>query len=518
MKSDTIVSEDAMKGERIVAWMLGFGLAVAPLAAQGVRKAVKAGQFYDADAAMLSARIDGFLAAAGGAGAAAPDLIRAIIVPHAGYVYSGPVAGRAYRLVQGRDIATVVILGPSHSVGFEGASIYPEGGFETPLGIAEVDAPAAKALIRASGFAFVPEAHADEHSIEVQVPFIQKVLPKAKIVPVVLGFPSEKTVRALAAALDKVFKGAKVLIVASTDMSHFLTRPEANALDKSTIDLVTGQKVPALLRKLERNENILCGGAAVVTALLYAQKQGNAEVRVLAYADSSEAGGPADRVVGYFAAAVTAGGPDPGPAQRDPAGGPRVSRSASEAGPQSAFALAEDDKKELLSLARRSVELYVREGKLLATATENPNLKAPRGAFVTLTEGGTLRGCIGFTEPRFPLYETVMQAAIYAATEDPRFRAVNRLELERLDYEISVLTPLSKVENPALVEVGRHGLVVAKDGKRGLLLPQVATENRWNREEFLRQTCLKAGLPSDAWRKGAEIYSFEAIVFREEKK
>lgn len=491
-----------MKGESIVVWMLGFGLAVLPLAAQGVRKAVKAGQFYDADAATLSARIDGFLAAAGGADTAAPDLIRAIIVPHAGYVYSGPVAGRAYRLVQGRDIATVVILGPSHYVGFEGASIYPEGGFETPLGVAEVDAPAAKALIRASGFAFVPEAHAEEHSIEVQVPFIQKVLPKAKIVPVVLGVPSEKTVRALAAALDKVFKGAKVLIVASTDMSHFLTRPDANALDKSTIDLVTGQKVPALLRKLERNENILCGGAAVVTALLYAQKQGNAEVRVLAYADSSEAGGPADRVVGYFAAAVTAGGSDP----------------ALEAGSQSAFALTADDKKELLSLARRAVELYVREGKLIDDATENPNLKAPRGAFVTLTEGGTLRGCIGFTEPRLPLYETVMQAAIYAATEDPRFRAVNRLELERLDYEISVLTPLSKVENPALVEVGRHGLVVAKDGKRGLLLPQVATENRWNREEFLRQTCLKAGLPADAWRKGAEIYSFEAIIFREEKK
>ncbi len=487
-----------MKGESIVVWMLGFGLAVLPLAAQGVRKAVKAGQFYDADAATLSARIDGFLAAASGADTAAPDLIRAIIVPHAGYVYSGPVAGRAYRLVQGRDIATVVILGPSHYVGFEGASIYPEGGFETPLGVAEVDAPAAKALIRASGFAFVPEAHAEEHSIEVQVPFIQKVLPKAKIVPVVLGVPSEKTVRALAAALDKVFKGTKVLIVASTDMSHFLTRPEANALDKSTIDLVTGQKVPALLRKLERNENILCGGAAVVTALLYAQKQGNAEVRVLAYADSSEAGGPADRVVGYFAAAVTAGGSDPAP----------------EAGSQSAFALTADDKKELLSLARRAVELYVREGKLLDDATENPNLKAPRGAFVTLTEGGTLRGCIGFTEPRFPLYETVMQAAIYAATEDPRFRAVNCLELERLDYEISVLTPLSKVENPALVEVGRHGLVVAKDGKRGLLLPQVATENRWNREEFLRQTCLKAGLPADAWRKGAEIYSFEAIIFR----
>jgi len=509
-----------MKGERIVAWILGFGFAVLPLAAQGVRQAVKAGQFYDADAAALSARIDGFLAAASGAEAPAPDRIRAIIVPHAGYVYSGAVAGRAYRLVRGGDIETVVILGPSHYVGFEGASIYPEGGFETPLGVAAVDAPAAKALIKASGFAFVPEAHAQEHSLEVQVPFIQKVLPKAKIVPIVLGVPSEKTVRALAAALDKVFKGAKVLVVASTDMSHFLARPEAGVLDKSTMELVRDQQVPALLRKLERNENILCGGAAVVTALLYAQKQGNAAVRVLAYADSSEAGGPADRVVGYFAAAVTAGsaGGDMAPTGTAAARGPLLSEPGPASEPQSNFALTAEDKKELLKLARRSVELYVYDKKLVDYATENPNLKAPRGAFVTLTEGGTLRGCIGFTEPRFPLYETVMQAAIYAATEDPRFRAVNSPELNRLDYEISVLTPLSKVENPALVEVGRHGLVVAKDGKRGLLLPQVAVENRWNREVFLRQTCLKAGLPADAWRQGAEIYSFEAIVFREEKK
>jgi len=507
-----------MKAERIVAWILGFGFAVLPLAAQGVRKAAKAGQFYDADPAALSARIDGFLAAANGAGTVSPDRIRAIIVPHAGFIYSGRVAGQAYNLVRGRDIATVVILGPSHHVGFEGASIYPEGGFETPLGIAEVDAPSAKALIRASGFAYIPEAHVEEHSLEVQVPFIQKVLPKAKIVPVVLGIPSEKTVGTLAAALDKVFKDTKVLVVASTDMSHFLARPEANALDKSTIDLVTGQKVPALLRKLARNENILCGGAAVVTALLYAQKQGNAEVRLLAYADSSEAGGPADSVVGYFAAAVTAGGADPAPEETGPAGTTRVSGPAAGTEPQADFALTADDKKELLSLARRSVELYVREGKLPDYATANPNLKAPRGAFVTLTESGMLRGCIGFTEPRFPLYETVRQAALYAATEDPRFQAVNRDELKRLAYEISVLTPLSKVENPALIEVGRHGLVVAKDGKRGLLLPQVATENRWSRDEFLRQTCLKAGLPAQAWRQGAEIFSFEAIVFREEKK
>jgi hypothetical protein len=487
-----VFPEVAMKHLTIALLIGVLALAAGALSAQGLRKAVKAGQFYEANAAALSAEIDAFLAAAPPPSAAA-DRIRAVIVPHAGYVYSGKTAALAYRQVQGRDIATVVILGPSHYVGFEGCSIYTAGGFETPLGVAEVDAEAAQALAKASGFSYFAEAHAEEHSLEVQVPFIQKVLPKAKIVPVVMGIPSDRTIRTLAAALAKVFKDRSTLVVASTDMSHFLTKPEANALDKSTIDLVRAQSVPAIIRKMERNENILCGGAAVAAALLYAQNLGNAGVDVLGYADSTEGGGPADRVVGYFAAAVTAG-----PAARA----------------QAEFTLSVDDKKELLSLARRAVELYVRESKVLDSATSNANLRAPRGAFVTLTEGGDLRGCIGFTEPLFPLAETVVRAGIYAATEDPRFRPVSAAELKSLAYEISVLTPLKKVENPALVQVGRHGLVVAKDGRRGLLLPQVATENGWDREEFLRQTCLKAGLEPDAWRKGAEIFSFEAIVFR----
>ena len=183
------------------------------------------------------------------------------------------------------------------------------------------------------------------------------------------------------------------------------------------------------------------------------------------------------------------------------------------AAPAADFALTAEDKKELLALARRAVELFVREGKVLDAATGRPNLRTPRGAFVTLSEGGALRGCIGFTEPVAPLAETVIRAGIYAATEDPRFRTVSAAELKDLEYEISVLTPLVKID-PARVLVGKHGLVVAKDGRRGLLLPQVATEYRWSREEFLRQTCLKAGLPADAWRTGAEIYAFEAVVFK----
>jgi AmmeMemoRadiSam system protein B/AmmeMemoRadiSam system protein A len=453
--------------------------------AQGLRKAVWAGQFYDADPAQLGRGIDGYLAAAKPVLKSGGRPV-AIIVPHAGYVYSGKTAAEAYKLLQGADIQVAVILGPSHQFGFRGCSIYTGGGFETPLGIAEVDREAAQALSRASGFGFIPEAHKEEHSIEVQVPFLQRVLPKARIVPVVMGIPAENTIRTLAAALTKALKGRKAIVIASTDMSHFLSKGEANALDRSTIDLVRSQKMNDLLARVERGENIMCGGEAVAAALLYAQAAGDASVEILKYDDSTSGGGPADRVVGYFSAAITVAAP---------------------------FNLSADEKKELLRLARQSVELFVREGKTLSYETSDPNFTTPRGAFVTLTKKRELRGCIGFIEPVAPLAQAVIRCAIYAASEDPRFGPVAPAELGDLDYEISVLTPLRKIMDPSAVQVGRHGLVIAQGGRRGLLLPQVATENGWDREEFLRQTCLKAGLVPDAWKRGAEISTFEALVF-----
>lgn len=478
-----------MKGQKILFSLGLFCLAASMTAAQRIRKPVWAGQFYEGDAKILSSQIDGFLAAAKPE-FVPPGDVCALIVPHAGYGYSGKVAATAYRLVQGKGIETVVILGPSHRVGFEGCSIYPDGGFETPLGVSEIDSTTAQAVAKASGYRFVPEAHAEEHSIEVQVPFVQKVLPKAKIVPIVMGVPSESTVRNLAGALEKILKGKKALVVASTDMSHFLNKTDANAQDNNTMELVQNLKTGTLLRKIEGNENILCGGAPVITALFYAQKIGDAKVTVLTYADSTQGGGPDDSVVGYFAAAVTAG-----------------------AAEQPGFSLSTDEKKELLHLARSAVDMFVRDKKILDYQTMNPNFLSEKGAFVTLKKNGDLRGCIGFIEPLYPLYQAVIQCAVYAASEDPRFHPVAAAEIKDLEYEISVLTPLKKIENPNIVQVGKHGLVIAKNGRRGLLLPQVPVENHWSRDEFLAQACMKAGLEPNAWKRGAEIFVFEAIVF-----
>ncbi len=462
---------------------------------QGVRAPVWAGQFYEGDKARLAGQIEGFLSAKPGpaeaAAAAADGAIRALIVPHAGYMYSGRAAAAVYRLVRDGGFETVVILGPSHHVAFSGASIWPEGAFTTPLGPAAVDAEAARLLARAGGFRFDPAAHAEEHSVEVQVPWIQTVLPKARIVPVVLGVPSEETAQALAGALAELAKTRKILVVASTDMSHFLSRREARALDRETAEMIRTLKTGALLRGALRSDNRMCGTAAVLAALAYARKEGPPRVDILATADSAEAGGPEDRVVGYLAAAVrTPAAPPPG------------------------FTLSAAEKKDLLALARRTLEDFVRRGTVAPYETANARFTEPRGAFVTLTRKGELRGCIGYIEPVAPLYKAVQQCAVYAASEDPRFPPVAAGELPEIAVEISVLTTPRKIDDPRTVQVGRHGLILSRAGRRGVLLPQVATENRWSAEEFLSQACLKAGLPPDDWKKGAVVEVFEAIVFR----
>lgn len=467
-------------------------LVFAPAAAfaQGLRPAVFADQFYPADPTRLAADIDGYLAAAAPAAPAASGRVIGIIVPHAGYPYSGRTAAAAYALVRGQAIDTVVIIGPSHRFAFEGISVWPDGGFETPLGTARVDADLARAIARASGFRFRPEAFAEEHSVEVQVPFVQRVLPGAAIVPIVMGAQAATTIRALASALAKSCRGRKVLVVASTDLSHYLPEAQARSTDAATAALLEGRKTETLIREVEAGENIMCGGGGVAALLLYAARLGRPEVKVLARTDSASFGGP---VVGYLAAAV---------------------RTQDQAAPE-AFTLTADEKAELLRMARASLAAFLERGTTIDDQSGREKFRTPRGAFVTLTKGGDLRGCIGFIEPVMPLGQAVIRCAIYAATEDPRFPPVAASELGRLRVEISVLTPVREIADPGLVKVGTHGLVVERDGRKGLLLPQVPVENGWDRETFLAQASLKAGLPADAWKRGAKLSVFEAIVFHE---
>lgn len=453
---------------------------------QGIRKSLLAGTWYHEDPEQLSRHIDYFLQNVE-LDSLPTGEVSAIIVPHAGYVYSGQVAAYAYKLVQGKGFDTAVILSPSHRYGFEGCSIYPAGGYETPLGTAEVDETLSKQISKATGFTYIARAHREEHAVEIQVPFIQKVLPQAKIVPIVMGYPRKNTIMTLANGLKKVLTGKKTLIIASTDLSHFLPKKDAHTTDQKTIAQIKGFEIDALIKKCERGDNIMCGGGPVTTTLLYVQNK--ATVEILKYADSSLVTRDEESVVGYAAAALVANSP------------PKE------------FHLTKEEKKELLQLARSAIELFVRENKIPKYKTENTKFIEKKGAFVTLKKQGELRGCIGFIEPLLPLYQCIVQTAIYAACRDTRFLPVCQDELGDLEIEISVLSPLRKINNPKLVRIGKHGLVIAKDGKKGLLLPQVPVENHWDQQTFLERTCIKAGLPKDAWKNGADIFVFEALVF-----
>ena len=426
--------------------LLAFG---SILAAQGTRPPVFAGAFYDDDGARLGAQIDAFLANVTGL---PPDLkdVRALICPHAGYVFSGQTAAYAYRLVQGKPYRTVVVVGTSHRYELDGASIYLKGSFVTPLGEVPVDEALAARIAKASGFTYVAEAHREEHSVEVQVPFIQKALPGAKIVPIVFGYPTRSNVYALSKGLAEAAALPDVLIVASTDLSHYLPKEKANAVDAGTLDLVRKGEADTLASRCARGENIMCGGGGVAATLLALKRLGRPRIEILHYADSSAATGDASKVVGYGAAAVCLGEPV---------------RSQT-------FSLSREEKAELLRLAKESVRQFVADKKIIEYTTQDPGLLSEKGAFVTLKKQGELRGCIGFIEPVFPLYEAVIRGAIYAASQDPRFSPVGRDELKDLEFEISVLTPIVKIDDPRRVEVGRHGLVISQGENRGLLLPR----------------------------------------------
>jgi AmmeMemoRadiSam system protein B/AmmeMemoRadiSam system protein A len=465
------------------------------LPAQGIRPDVWSGQFYPGDPALLSRQIQSFLEEAGKRPPAEAAL-RAIIVPHAGYVYSGRVAACAYALVQDMTVETAVILSPSHRVAFRGCSISKAEGYRTPLGVAAVDGELSERLSEETGYGFLPKAHEQEHAVEVQVPFIQTVLPKAKILPVVMGTQDKQTITRLARGLSRILPGRKALIVVSTDMSHYLPKKEANIRDGRTASWIRDLRVTRLIEELETGENIMCGGGGVAAAILAAQEWGKPFVEILKYADSGDAGGPDSGVVGYLAAALTVS--DKAEAAED-------------------FSLTPADKKTLLSLARASIREAVLHNRLPEHTPDTPLLNEKRGAFVTLKKDGRLRGCIGFIEAVNPLYRTVMEAAAFAALRDRRFRPVTAEEIGELTLEISVLSPLQQVKKPRSIQVGRHGLMIIKGERQGLLLPQVPVEQAWNRTTFLRQTCLKAGLPADAWKSGAEIYVFEAVVFSEEE-
>jgi AmmeMemoRadiSam system protein B/AmmeMemoRadiSam system protein A len=462
------------------------------------RPATVAGSFYPADAAQLTSLVDHALSDA--AVPANHDSIIAVISPHAGYQFSGAIAAHSYAQLKGKTFKRVIIIGPAHFESFGSSSVYKGGAYTTPLGRVVVDQEFARKLagtdrsIRlASAGHSVSEG--PEHSIEVQLPFLQRALGDFTIVPIVMGDQSYASSRALGVALARLLKNDNsTLLVASSDLSHYHGYEEASRMDHNLLDAVAQNDLLSLSHNTARRVWEACGAGPILAVMIAAERLGGSSPRILKYANSGDVTGDKSRVVGYGALAIFRGSPDAG-----------VTR----------FALTEAERAELLKLARLSVEAAVRDRKTYQPSSpSSTSLLQERGVFVTLTSHGQLRGCIGYTSPSYPLYLAVRDVAAFAAVQDPRFPPVRPGELSDLQYEVSVLSPFRHVLDTKNVQVGEHGLVIKRGQEEGVLLPQVPVEQKWDRNTFLQQASLKAGLDSNAWRDDAtDVFTFTALVF-----
>ena len=423
--------------------------------------------------------------------------INAIIVPHAGYVFSGDVAATAYATLH-KKYKNIFIIGSSHHVSFDGAALYSIGNYETPLGEVQVNQIIVSALMRASNlFTFHPEAHKKEHTIEVQLPFLQTLYGgDLNIVPIVIATQNIQSLKTIAEALRPYFSDENLFVI-SSDLSHYPSYPDANHIDKLTLEAIEKGSPEVFINALIKNKESsieelktsACGWTSIITLMFLTEGQ-NYKYELLEYKNSGDTSyGDKERVVGY--------------------GALRVYKK------NDSFHLDEEEKKELRNLAKLSLyeatlhnkKISIDESKILA------KLKEPLGAFVTLYKNHNLRGCIGTFEPSEPLYKVIINMAIAAAQYDPRFAKVTPEELEEIEIEISVLTPRKKIDSIHEIVLGKHGIYIQKGSKNGTYLPHVATQMHWSVEEFVKHCANeKADIPFDAY-KDADIYVYEALVF-----
>lgn len=424
----------------------------------------------------------------------------AIISPHAGYVYSGEIAANAYSSIHpDKKIENIFILSSSHTVSFEGASIYAHGNFETPLGEVVVNTELANdLLLNHDAFIDFPEAFDSEHSLEVQLPFIQYYLKNNfKIVPIIIGNRNSDTPKLLAKLLRKYLNSDNLFVI-SSDFSHFPNYKDAVSVDAETTDSIcTGepekfinQRNKTKIKGIRGLSTDICGASAVLT-LLYMTNNDKHKYKKIAYQNSGDSiHGEKDRVVGYWAI--------------------QVSEKKTKK-----FTLTQEEKSALIGIASKSIM-----DKLGVACEDMPEYKISTklsetkcGVFVTLKKNGKLRGCLGCFTSEKPLYHTVKEIAISSAFQDYRFSPLNINELSEISIEISVLSPLQKINSIDEIVLGKHGIYIIKDGKSGTFLPSVATEHNMNLSEFLG-TCAenKAGIGYDGW-KDADIYIYETINF-----
>lgn len=472
-----------------------------------IRHPVVAGSFYSSNVPALKSQLGQFFNNA--EDKSVDKNIAAVIVPHAGYVFSGQVAASAFvKIDPEKSFSRIFIIGTSHHVLINGASIYNQGDYETPLGKVPVDTKLANYLIEQNKLiSYVPGAHDKEHSIEVQLPFLQYWLKKPfKIVPIIIGTQSPETCKKLAEILRPYFTPDNLFVI-SSDFSHYPSYENAVETDHITATAVKANSPEKFLETLKANERLnipglatsCCSWTSVLTLLNISSREKNIKVSHVKYMNSGDSSyGDKNRVVGYHSFIFT---------------------RENQKNVSDDFILSPEDKRMLLKIARESIETSFISNQLSKIDEKelSKNLKMNCGAFVTLNKNGQLRGCIGNFSSTEPLYKVVQKMTVAAAFHDFRFIPVIKEELNKIDIEISVLTPMKRIYSIDEFELGEQGIYMVKGKQSGTFLPQVALSTRWTKEEFFGHCARdKAGIGWDGW-KDAELYTYEALVFDEKE-
>jgi AmmeMemoRadiSam system protein B/AmmeMemoRadiSam system protein A len=502
-------------------------LAVSAAAAERIRESALAGGWYPADPAQLQREVDTYLAGAEVATPQAP--IRALIAPHAGYAYSGPTAGAVFSLVKGRSYKRVLVLAPSHYGKFRGLAVAEVDAFHTPLGDVPVDLESVQALRSSPLVRADADVHAPEHSIEIELPLLQRALqPGWHLVPVLVGGLDAQDYQ-IAADLLRPLADDATLVVVSSDFTHYgyrfnylpfppdsLVEGRIRTLDDGAISQIQTKDAEGFLGYHDETGITICGFRPI--GILLRMLGPGAEVHRIAYGTSGDLTGDWGNSVSYVGMAVTG-------LQPLSAGGGAIDEGATperakEPEPAAGEPMTEADLRLLHRLAILALEAAV-----LGPSTERDEqvgqaidalparLREPAGVFVTLKRQGALRGCIGYIEPREPLYRAVLANGDNAARHDPRFPPVQASELEELDVEVSVLTPPRPIASWEEFRVREDGIVLSKDGRRAVFLPEVAAERGWTKEETLAHLAVKAGLLADDWRDGASFSVFTSTKY-----
>ena len=464
-----------------------------------------AGSFYPADKGELESELSSLFATAKPVQFEGP--VQSLIVPHAGFDFSGMVTASGFKsIATNAQYKNVFILASSQKNSFKGISVYNAGNYITPLGEAKVNRDIAMALINNNvGIDFNEQAHKNEHLIEVQIPFIQYRFENTPIVPILLGSSSLASARDLAAALVPYYTPENLFII-SSNFSQYPTYEDALHIDAITGAAIFKNDPEHFYNTLRKNSaasvpnlsTSVNGWSSIMTMLYLSSRREDLTISPILYQNSGDvAAGNKERVIGYWAIAGHI-------IQQQPA----------------AFTLNAAEKLSLLEIARNTLELFINKGEL-ASVPESSISKAmdqPAGVYVSLYMGERLRGQIGNFSLSNPLYLSVQEMTLAAAVSDQRFASVESSDLEYIQIEISVLTPLQQINSLKEFQLGKHGIYMMKDGKSGTYLPQVSSQMEWSAEELMGH-CAKdiLGIDWEGWKE-AQLYIFEATVFGEEQR